>query len=114
MTEVAIDAKAIDIQGRPITLKKITVGQMALVMRESRRMQRDDVTGKEAMAALERVDTIVASLIVFDEDKEYVDELMAAGTLDITEMVQHVMAIYTEGSAEEKPKVRRGRPPKRS
>ncbi len=110
MTEVSIDAEAIDIQGRPVTLKKITVGQMALVLRESKRMQRDDVTGKEAMAALERVDMIVASLIVFDEDKEYVGELLANGTLDLTDMVRMVMDIYTKGS-EEKPKVaRRGRP----
>lgn len=114
MTEVAIDAEAIDIKGRPVTLKKITVGQMALVLRESKRMQRDDVTGKEAMAALERVDLIIASLIVFDEDREYVENLLANGTLDLTDMVRLVMDIYTK-DAEEKPKVaRRGRPPKRS
>ena len=113
MTEPEVDAKAIDIMGRPVTLKKISVGQMALVMRESRRMQRDDVTGKDAMAALERVDRILRGLIAFDEDKDYVDGLIEDGSLDLPKLVEYVMDIFTAGEPE-KPKVtRRGRPPKR-
>lgn len=114
MTEPVVDqqAKAVDMQGRPVTLKTIAVEQVGLLMRESRKLQRDEVTTKDAINALGRIDRILSSLVVFDEDRDYVDGLLEEGKITYKEIVELVMSLY--GQEPEKPKViRRGRPPKR-
>lgn len=115
MTEpVVVESKAVPIKGQQITLKKLTDGQIALLLRESRRMQRDDVTGAQGLAAMERVDRILHSVIVFDEDKATVDGLIETGELTLKELTQAVMNLFTSDEAEKPKVIRRGRPPKRA
>lgn len=115
MTEpVVVESKAVPIKGQQITLKKLTDGQITLLLRESRRMQRDDVTGAQGMEALERVDRILHSVIVFDEDKKTVDDLLETGELTLKELTREVMNLFASDEAEKPKVVRRGRPPKHS
>lgn len=115
MTEpVVVESKAVPIKGQQITLKKLTDGQIALLLRESRRMVRDDVTAAQGMEALGRIDRILHSVIVFDEDKETVDGLIESGELTLKELTQEVLNLFTSENAEKPKVIRRGRPPKRA
>ena len=110
-----MESKAVDINGRPVTLKKINEGQIALLLRESRKLERGEATGKDGLAALERIDRIMRSLVVFTEDQDYLDTQMEDGKLGMKQLVQYAMSVYTDGVEPEKPKVvRRGRPTKRA
>jgi hypothetical protein len=53
--------------------------------------------------------TILESVIVQPEDKEFLENLMAEGTLSLSDLTSFVSA-FNEDQSDEKPKVRRGRP----
>lgn len=105
--------EVVDIKGRDVEIRPLNDAQAALMAREIRIMGKSGMDGKRRIDAVARMFSILESVVVSDEDREYMDDLIIAGKLDLRELTSFVTVFRDdEGEEEEeKPKVRRGRPP---
>lgn len=103
----------VDIKGRDVEVKPLNDAQMALMAREIRIMARGDLDNHRRLDAVARMFSILESVVVKPEDREYMDDLIIEGNLDLRELTSFVTVFGADvdGAAEAKPKVRRGRPP---
>lgn len=93
-----------------ILVQSPTESQMMQLAHELSLMQLpvDKVTSERRMKSLDRSYRIVRSMIVNDDDKEWVEDSITDGTVSLKEIVNSIKNMYDE----EKPKaatVRRGR-----
>ncbi len=109
MTDSQTATRKIPISGREITVRQLTDGQLTLIMREARVIQRDTVETERRMVGAARLFDIMESMVVTEEDREFVLDEIVAGKVELRDLLAGLKAF----SEEEKPKVRRGRPPKR-
>jgi len=82
--------------------------QNALLGREARVLQRDEVEGNRKIVGAARMFDILESMVVQEDDQEYLTNLIAVGDVTLTDIMGFISAFKPE---DEKPKVRRGRPP---
>lgn len=82
---------------------------MLLLAREAKVLQRDDASTDRKLEGVDRMFRILESAIVQPADREYLEELMTIGDLDLRELLTFVTAFQDED--DDKPKVRRGRTP---
>lgn len=103
------ETRIVDVRGRQVVVRKIIDTQMMLLAREAKVLQRDDITADRQLTAVDRMFRILESAIVQPSDREFLEDLMLDGELDLRELTGFVTIF---GSSEEvtKPKVRRGRP----
>jgi hypothetical protein len=102
------ETRLVDVKGRTIVVRLITDAQFALMAQLSRLLQRDGVDNKRKVAGAGRMFDILESMVVQEEDRDYVTDLIATGDLVLTDLTGFISAFKDE---EAKPKVRRGRPP---
>jgi hypothetical protein len=80
-----------------------------LLAREAKVLQREDVGMDRKMNGIDRMFRILDSAIVDDNDREYLEDLMVSGKLDLTELLSFVTVFGEPTTLTQKPKVRRGR-----
>ena len=102
------ETRIVPVQGRNIVIRQLIDAQMMLLNRGARLLQRDDVDGASKLATVDRMFTILESVVVQPGDKVFLEVLMAEGTLSLKDLMGFISAFNED--QEEKPKVRRGRP----
>jgi hypothetical protein len=102
------NTRLVEIKGRTIVIKQLTDAQYALLARESQILQRDDIEKGRKVKGAARMFDVLESMVVQDGDRDFMTDQIAAGTITVSDMMEFVS---TFAEPEEKPKVRRGRPP---
>jgi hypothetical protein len=106
------DTRLVDVKGRNVVVRQLNDAQLLLLAREARLAEREGTDNQRRLMAVGRIFDLLESAVVQDEDREYLMDLTVAGDLSVGDLMGFVTAFRDEG--EEKPKVRRGRPPKRA
>ena len=107
MTDPTPGTRPVTVQGREITIRNLIDTQYMLLGRCARILERPNVDKKEKLATVDRMFTILESVVVEADDVEYLEDLMAKGKLDLRELLSFATPEATV--EEEAPKVRRGR-----
>jgi len=106
------ETRIVLVHGRNIVIRKLVDAQMMLLARESKILQRDDVEGSRKLESVDRMFRILQTAIVQPEDREYLEDMIVEGEVDLSELISFVTVFTkTEDGEDIKPKVRRGRPP---
>jgi hypothetical protein len=106
------ETRPVPIKGRNIDVRELTDAQLLLMSRDVRLAQREGVDKKERVGAIGRMFDILESVVVSPDDKEYLLDLVVKGNLELADMTPVLTAFKDEEpEQQEKPKVRRGRPP---
>lgn len=103
------ETQVVSVRDRSIVIRKLVDTQMLLLAREAKVLQRDDIGTDRKMNGIDRMFRILESAIVQESDREFLEELMTTGELDLRELISFVTAFGDDDA--EKPKVRRGRTP---
>lgn len=103
------ETQLIEVRGRNLVVRQLIDTQMMLLAREAKILQRDDIDNSRKMDSVDRMFRILESAIVQPEDRDFLDELIVTGDLDLEELLTFV-TVFNKNQ-DEKPKVRRGRPP---
>lgn len=105
--------RPITVRDREISVRKLIDTQYMLLNRCAQILTRPAVEKEKKLETIDRMFTILESAVVKDDDREFLEDLMASGKLDLRELLSFVTVFEgdDEDGAEEKPKVRRGRPP---
>lgn len=104
-----VEQRQVPFRGRTLTMKRMNTAQLTLLSREARLLQKDGIEPGRKLTGASRMFEAIESMVVGDEDKEWFSDLVAAGEADLLELIELVKAFK---EPEEKPKVRRGRPPR--
>lgn len=99
-------------QGRDVTIKKLVDTQMLLIAREAKILTRGDVETDRKLEGLDRMFSILESVVVEPGDRLYLEGLMERGELDLRELMGFVTSFDDDEKAPVV-KVRRGRAPAR-
>lgn len=110
MTEPGRETQPVDVHGRTITITKLVDTQVMLLAREAKILQRDDISQDRKLDGIDRMFSILESVVVDPADKRYMQDLMVEGKLDLRELVSFVTSFEYE-SDDKAVKVRRGRAP---
>lgn len=104
------DTRLIPIKDRTIVVRALTDAQLLLMSRDVRLAQREGADRNERVGAIGRMFDILESAIVTRSDKDYLLDLVVKGDLELADMMP-VLTAFKDEPEQEKPKVRRGRPP---
>ncbi len=104
------ETRVVNVRDRSIVVRQIIDTQMMLLAREAKVLQRDDIDTDRQLNAIDRMFRILESAIVQPSDREFLEDLMTDGELDLRELISFVTVFRDEGESAPKPKVRRGRP----
>lgn len=105
--EAGIQTRLVDLKGRMVVVRELKDAQQLLIQREAKVLQGDEAGKDRKVSAVANIYDILESVIVEPEDLDYLTRLNVKGELELKDM----MAFVTVFGEEEKPKVRRGRPP---
>lgn len=105
----------VSLGGRDITLRQFNETQFMQLQHETlvlKRSEDGNMPFERVQKSLDRVFRAIRSAIPDEEQRDYIDDLMAEGELDLRELVRAVFVFNREAAVEdEKPvQVRRGRP----
>ena len=101
------ETRIVDVKGRNVVVRQLTDAQYLLLARESRLAIREGDDSPRRVAAIGRLFDILESVVVQQEDKDYLLDLTVAGDLELKDLMSFVTVFSEEEAA--KPKVRRGR-----
>lgn len=104
------ETRLVPVKGRNVVVRKLNDAQLLLLAREARLAQREDTEKQRRLVAVGRLFDLLESAVVQEEDRDYLMDLTVAGDLELTDMMGFITA-FTDDNEDEKPKVRRGRPP---
>lgn len=111
------ETRPVPIQGRDIMVRELTGAQRLLASREVRNIMRSDLDRVARVKALGRTFDLVEAMVVNPEDVEYLETLIMERKMDIEDF-RPILSAFSDVALEEeepvKPRVRRGRPPKRT
>lgn len=106
------ETQIVDVHGRNIVIKRLVDTQVMLLAREAKILQRDDISVDRKLDGIDRMFAILESVVVSQPDKDYMNQLMTNGELDLRELVSFVTTFEVpEGDETPKVQVRRGRAP---
>lgn len=115
MTEPTTDVKVtVPFRDREIEVQSITDGQILIMSKILRNLQREGVPFMSSVVDVAKVVDIIESAIVNPADWEHIEDLMLKRELGTEELIRLIGMPLIKGEVTEKPKVRRGRPPKRA
>lgn len=110
------EALSAPIKGRDVALRKFNDTQKGLMLRELRSLERakggqNDPTMRDRLVgSVARIYNIIESAIVNPADREFILDEMAAGALELSDLMDAIRAAgASEDEAPAKPVVRRGR-----
>jgi hypothetical protein len=101
--------QAIPIGGKTIVIRALLPAQMLQMQHEARLMESSMVDTTRKIKSLERVHRGLLSTIVQDSDRDFVEDLMIDGKIELEDLMNAVLDLTGAPSPEKKPKVRRGR-----
>jgi hypothetical protein len=99
------------VRDRSIVVRQLIDTQMILLAREAKILQRDDVSIERKMDGLDRMFRILETAVAQPSDREFLEELMIEGSLQLPELLSFVTSFNQPADGPVKPKVRRGRAP---
>jgi hypothetical protein len=104
------ETRVVHVRDRAIVVAQLIDTQLMLLLRCSKILQRDDVDVSTKLDHLDRMFRILQKSIVQAADREFLEELMEEGALDLRELMSFV-TIFQRGEDVEAvaPKVRRAR-----
>jgi hypothetical protein len=105
--EVGTQTRLVDLKGRSITVRELKDAQQLLIQREAKILQGDEAGKDRKVTAVANIYDILESAVVQPEDLDYLTRLNVKGLIELKDM----MGFITAFGEEQKPKVRRGRPP---
>ena len=111
ITDTGRETRLVPVKGRQVVVRQLVDTQMVHLLRHSRILQKDDVPISAKLDSVERLFAILQTMIVQPEDQEYLVELEESGEVELKDLMAFMTA-FQDGEPE-KPKARRGRPPKR-
>lgn len=100
------ETRLVDIGGRNIVVRELVDAQLMLLGREARLAMNQATDNERRLVAVSRIFDMLESVIVQDEDREYILDLTVKGKMTLGAMLGFISAFQDE---EEKPRVRRGR-----
>lgn len=104
----------VSVAGRQIVIRQATDAQGPLLIRELNLLRNERTDTNRKIIAMARIYDILESLIVQDEDREFLMDLNVKGELGLATMMGFLSAFVDDEEAPKTgPVVRRGRPPKR-
>jgi hypothetical protein len=104
------ETRIVPVHGRNIVIRRLIDAQLMQMNHESELLQRDDVGMDRKRKGMERMFRALLSVVVQPTDRDYMEDLMADGELDLRELVSFATSFLTEDTPAGPPKVRRGRP----
>ena len=104
-----VDVKGL---GRTVKVRLITDMQFLLLSRDADKIRQDGISNSDRLRIAGRMMDVMESMVVTQEDRDYLMDLTVRGELHVQDMMDFLTAFRDEEAAE-KPKVRRGRPPGR-
>jgi hypothetical protein len=104
------DTRLVEVKGRQIVVRQLQEMQVILMAREARLVMKPDLDNGRRLAAVGRIFDILESVVVQDEDREYLMDLTVAGNLEVGDLTSFISAFKDDAPV--KPQVRRGRPRK--
>ncbi len=118
MTEQDLEreTRPIPVHGRTITVRRLIDTQLLLLNAGAQLLQRPSIERDKKLKTANQMFKILRSAVPGEDDQEYLEDLMAAGELDLRELLSFVNAFEDEedGSTQTaKPKARRA-PTKRA
>lgn len=114
------DTPAVELADRTVAVRPPTDGQFLVLVRTIELLQRENVPVSVKMKSFTQVDRVISSLIVDDDDRQFVDDLIIDGKLTLAGLMREVLSATghsVDGGAAKAPKakaVTRGRPRKRA
>lgn len=99
------ETRVVPVGGRNIVVRQLTDTQMLHLMRHAKILAADGVDQGVKLDSMDRMLTILNSVVVQADDKKWLEEAQETGEVDIKEMVGWVNAFKSET----KPTVRRAR-----
>lgn len=103
-----IETRPVDVRGREIQVRQLNDAQIALIFREARLLQKDSVESARKLTAVGRVFDILESVVVSEDDREYLLDLTVEGNLGLSDLIGFIR-VFAPDAEESKPAVRRGR-----
>lgn len=103
------ETRVVLVRDRSIVVRKLIDTQMLLLAREAKILQRDDISVDRKMDSIDRMFRVLESAVAQPSDREFLDDLMITGELDLRELLSFVSAFSEDDEKAPKPKVRRGR-----
>jgi hypothetical protein len=100
------ETRIVDVKGRNIVVRQLTDAQLLLLGREARLAAKNETEGERRLAAVGRIFDILESVVIQEEDRDYLMDLTVKGDLELKDLMDFVTAF---GEPDQKPKVRRGR-----
>ena len=100
------DTRIVPVKGHNVVVRQLNDAQLLLLGREARLAAREDTEQARRLAAVGRIFDLLESVVVQEEDKEYLMDLTVKGDLELKDMMDFITA-FSEPEA--KPRVRRGR-----
>lgn len=113
MTEPVTNERTVPIKGRDVAVRRLTDAQMTHLLRHAKILQKEDISKEVKVESLERVFVILHTVVLRQEDQDYLTEQEELGKVELDDLKAFITAFQDQGTEEEKPKARRGRPPKR-
>jgi hypothetical protein len=115
MTQAAEELRTVPVLGQDIQVKKINDAQVLLMLREAQLIQKSTVETARRVKGVGHIFDIIESVVTRQEDKDFLLDKIITGEATVETLMPLVTAFMEDADAEEapKPRVRRGRPPKR-
>ncbi len=106
-----VDTRLVDVKGRQIVVRQLGEMQVILLAREARLVRKADLDNGRRMDAIGRIFDILESVVVQQEDRDYLMDLTVQNKLEVGDLTSFISA-FSKDDAPVKPQVRRGRPRK--
>jgi len=111
MTQPTNGGRTVPVGGRDIHIKNLTDLQMLHLLRHAKILEKDGIDKEQKLDSAERMFTILNTIVTDPDDQAYLTKMEEEGKVELKDLLVFING--QEDSEPEKPKVRRGRPPKR-
>lgn len=112
MTQATNGGRTVPVGGRDIHIKNLTDLQMLHLLRHAKILEKDGIDMEQKVDSADRMFAILNTVITDPDDQAYLTKMEEEGTIELKDLMVFING-QEEGAEPEKPKVRRGRPPKR-
>lgn len=109
MTDPGKKTEIIEVLGRSIVVRELTEGQMMVLSRYADQASSDRTDPRTKVGAVSKMLSVLEQAVVQEEDREFLEEQMILGNLDLGAMTR-VVSVFQEA----KPTNRAGRRATRS
>jgi len=112
MTQATNGGRSVPVGGRDIHIKTLTDLQMLHLLRHAKILEKEDIDMEQKVDSADRMFAILNTVVTNPEDRAYLTRMEEEGKIELRDLLVFITG-QDENSEPEKPKVRRGRPPKR-